>query len=187
MVKNYKKNYKKNYRNYQELVPETYLDYQVLKQSKIKKEEYWLIDILNGINEQDNIIYSDDKFVLMKKKTWNETDLSKIELVAFVRDINLKSLRDLTDSHIMLLEHINEISFKVIENKYGIKKSKIKSYLHYHPTVWILHIHFNLITNTDVCSSLEYSYLIFDIIENLKFRGDYYQKMIMYVLCNKKL
>ena len=36
---------------------------------------------------------------------------------------------------------------RIIKEKYGFTHNDIRAYIHYHPSFWHLHIHFNLVKN----------------------------------------
>ena len=112
------------------------------------------------------------------------TDPSKLHILAFVKDTSIRSLRDLNETHIDLLEDICDKGTKFIKYAHNIDSNKLRVYVHYPPTTWLLHVHFNLIENTNISSSVEYSYSVYDIINNLKIKGNYYQTISMHCLTN---
>ena len=52
-------------------------------------------------------------------------------------------------------------------------------FLHYAPSTYHLHIHFTLISNIEVCSSIEYSHELNNLIEILKIKPNFYQTNVM--------
>jgi len=171
----------KNKRILYDLVPETYEEYLEYRNNIFMNHDQWVLDIFSGAREKDRVIYSDDKFILAINVLWDDKDLSQLSLLAFVKNVELKTIRDLTQKDVPLLKYIINTSYKIIENKYGIKESKIRSYFHYRPTTNILHIHFNLVSNTNMNSSVEYSYSVWNVIENLNLDSDYYKKITMMI------
>lgn len=171
------------YRAEHEINQETYNDY-IEKMKNLApisaKKDSWIYDILNNNAEQDNVFFSDDKFIIIPPRTWHRKDISRLYLLAFVRDTSIRSLRDLTSQHIPLLKHIYNKSMEYIEETYNISRKKFRIYIHYPPTTWVLHIHFNLIQNTSVSSSVEYSHSLYDVLNNLNLDSEYY-KRTMYV------
>lgn len=177
------------------IVKETYQDYLEFISQRIWGKEQWVYNILDGIAEQDKILYADEQFVLLPNYTWNyspnlnnilsddnddsdnnsETNLSQMYLLAFPTDKTLHSLRDLNGTHIDLLTHIQTKTFETIKNLFGFDSDIIKSFIHYSPTTYHLHIHWVLISNTNVNSSVEYSHNLSNVITNLKIKNDYYQ------------
>lgn len=172
------------------IIKETYQDYcQFILQRDWKKEQ-WVYNILDGLAEQDKILYRDDFFVLLPNYTWNylptltnmdltNTDLNQMYLLAFPTNKTIYSLRDLDGSHIELLEHIEKKTLQTIKFIFGFDSKIIKSFVHYSPTTYHLHIHWVLISNSNVNSSVEYSHSLSNIIINLKIKNDYYQTVVL--------
>lgn len=169
------------------IIKETYQDYiQFISQRDFKKEQ-WVYNILDGITEQDKILYRDEQFVLLPNYTWKysqnnsggndftDIDLSQMYLLAFPTDKSIHSIRDLNGSHIDLLTHIQTKTNQIIKSTFGFDSNIIKSFVHYSPTTYHLHIHWVLISNINVNSSVEYSHSLSNIITNLLVKNDYYQ------------
>lgn len=72
----------------------------------------------------------------------NSEDLETLHLLAFPFDRKLKTVRDLNDQHLPLLKSIRDETYKVIEEKYGFKRTHLRAFFHYHPTFYHLHVHF---------------------------------------------
>lgn len=143
----------------------------------------WVQNIINGIAEQDKIIYSDDEFMLLPNFTWDEICLEKFHLLAIVKSPQIMSIRDLTSNDIYLLEHIHLQSLIEIKKKYNIDADRLKIFFHYPPSTWQLHIHF--VTNDNMYASMsgEYTYMLNQVIFNLKLDGDYYKKIVLDCFC----
>ncbi|KAF6022417.1 DCPS [Bugula neritina] len=67
-------------------------------------------------------------------------------------------------------------SLKAIEEKYGIKSSKIRAYFHYQPSFYHLHVHFNHIKNIAAGSNVLGAHLLSDVINNIEMQSDYYKR-----------
>ena len=106
-------------------------------------------------------------------------DITKMYLLVFPNDKTLHTLRDLTKTNIDLLVHIKTKTLEVIKSMWGFDSNIIKMYLHYTPSTYHLHIHFVLISNFDVNSSIEYSHDLDNVINTLKIKSDYYQIITM--------
>ncbi len=165
------------------IIKESYQDYTEFISKRDFKKEQWVYNILDGLSEQDKILYQDETFVLLPNYTWNynpsadnsDVDISQMYLLAFPTDKTLHSLRDLNEAHIELLENIKVKTHETIKKLFGFEQDIIKSYVHYSPTTYHLHIHFLLISNSNVNSSVEYSHSLSNIITNIKIKNDYYQ------------
>ena len=164
---------------------ETYNDYITNTVPKINKiDKTWIINILNKKAEYDKIIYENDNFILMPDITMqsNEKNINKIHFLAISKNQNIMSIRDLNESHIPILEEIDSIGKKIISDKYNIDATEIRSYVHYYPSVWLLHIHFDLCNTQNHFSNLDTCHLIHNIIENIKMCNNYYQKVTLRVM-----
>jgi m7GpppX diphosphatase len=161
---------------------ETYQDYLDFIDTIPVKNYKWIYNIVDGIAEQDDIVYSDDHFILIPTDTWDKKDMSKIHILSIVKNKNLRSIRSLTGEHVKLLEHIVNKSLEQIESIYKIPKDQFRVYIHYYPSTWHLHIHFNLVENREHACIINEAYDLRQIIFNLKMCSDYYQKIDMYVM-----
>lgn len=157
------------------IVPETYQEYLEFISNNNFTKEQWIYNILDGISEQDKILYKDEHIVILPNYTWNGDDLSKMYLLTFPTDKKLHSIRDLTGEHIWLLEHIKVKTLELIKNMYGFDSDIVKMYFHYAPSTYHLHVHSVLISNIDDNSSVEYSHNLTSLIENIKIKPNYYQ------------
>lgn len=163
---------------------ETYETYRTLVYPNIINQDIsWIYNILNKKCNTENILYQDDSFMLLPDLKWDGS-LDTMYCLAIVGHTykNIKSIRDLNNNHILLLEHINKKSCETIKQKYNIETDQIRSYFHYHPSFWHLHIHFNLITNNLSGAIVDVSHTLINVINNLKIDGDYYKKINLEVI-----
>jgi m7GpppX diphosphatase len=173
----YEKYIKNKTNKLQEETPEIY---QQLYPEIIKKDKLWIYNIIEGISEQEKIIYQDDNFVLLPDYNWpqNSTNLLDMHYLVIVKRKDLLSIRDLTNDHIKLLQDIDNISKFTISNKHNIDPLTIRSFVHYYPTFWHFHIHFDLINSYHIVP-LHRCHLLHNIIINLKIKSDYYKEVIL--------
>ena len=61
----------------------------------------------------------------------------------------------------------------IICRKHNIDSNTIVAYLHYHPSFYILHIHYVLVDNCK--NGFGRNIFLSDIIKNIKIKSDYYQ------------
>jgi m7GpppX diphosphatase len=134
---------------------------------------------LDGIAEQDAILYCDKHVIVIPNYSWNGKDIEKMHILTFPTDKLLRSIRDLTANHIELLQYCKEKTIETIKKTYGFNEQMIKMYFHYSPSTYHLHIHSVLTSNTDCNSSVEYSHELSNVIFNLSLKSDYYQLAIM--------
>jgi len=160
---------------------ETYSEYLITLKERDSKKDVWIYNIINGISEQRSILYRDDKCIVIPTYTWNSLDINNLHILCLPIDINLRTIRSLDSSHIPLLEHMKNVSLRIIKEKYGLDDISLKKFFHYPPSTYHLHIHFvnNLLK---FGSSVEYSHELNSVIFNLSICSDYYRKIVL----NKK-
>lgn len=159
---------------------ETYDDYlKNVKDYAIKSDKQWVYNYIDNIDDHsDKIIYQDNFFILLPDMKWsNFSDIINTYCLAIVKQKDLLSIRDLTSDHITLLEHILHTGLCIIHDKFNIDNSLIRTYLHYHPSTWHLHVHFTHISCKNANCLVDYSHELNSVIENLKLDGNYYQKI----------
>jgi len=101
----------------------------------------WVENILNGISEQDKILYSDTDFVILPDMKWDLKTLTSLYLIAIVKDRTIKSLRDLRRTHIPLLKSIHAQATNVVSQKWGLGPGSLRMYVHYQPSYYHFHVH----------------------------------------------
>lgn len=150
-------------------------------------DKMWLLQILNGTCEASQIIYQNSDFILipditMQSKTYmNNKDLKTMHYLAIVKRCDIFSLRDLDETHLDLLQLIDDIGRNEIAKYHDISPKMIRSYVHYRPSFWHLHIHFDLIGTNNTFACLDYCHLIHNIIHNIKLFSEYYKKTTLRV------
>ena len=161
------------------LVKETYEEYLDFLSKRDIEKDRWIYNIIDGIAEQDKIIYCETEFILIPSYTWNSLNIEKLHILCIPRDISLRTIRDLTRVHVPLLEYMKKVSLQIINETYGIKEEFLKIFFHYDPSTYHLHIHFINTEYIDSWSSVEYSHDIDSVIFNLKLDSDYYKKILL--------
>lgn len=156
---------------------ETYEEYLEFIKNRSFEKDKWIYNIIDGIAEQDNILYKDNLAIVIPAYTWDSENINKLHILCIPIDKNIRSIRDLTIENVPLLEHMKKIALENIEEKYEIKEEHLKIFLHYDPSTYHLHIHFVNTEFKDCCSSIEYSHDLDTIVFNLKLDSDYYKKI----------
>jgi len=160
------------------VIQETYEEYlQILQERDLNKDK-WIYNIIDGNAEQDKILYRDDKCIVIPTYTWNSHDVNKLHILCIPLDKELRTIRTLDASHILLLQHMKRVSLFIIKHLYGLLEEDLKIFFHYEPSTYHLHIHFVNI-RVDEGSSVEYSHELDNVMFNLFVCGDYYKKCIM--------
>jgi m7GpppX diphosphatase len=164
---------------------ETYNEYlEFIKNYDFKKDN-WIYNIIDGISEQDLILYRDELCIVIPSFTFDGKNTQKLHILCIAVDKSLRCLRDLESKHISLLEHMKNKTISIISSKYNIydsipfSESDLKIYIHYEPSTYQLHIHFVNNQYTDSTSSVEYSHEINSVIYNLNLDNNYYKNIIL--------
>ncbi|OWZ13939.1 Scavenger mRNA-decapping enzyme DcpS [Phytophthora megakarya] len=139
----------------------------------------WVYNILEHKSETERIIFEDkhprNGFILLPDFKWSDpSKLESLYCLAIVHDRSLRSLRDLTGSHLKLLRNIRNASLDVLNVKFGVDPSSIRMYLHYQPTYYHLHVHFSHVKMTQGTFSGK-AVLLEDVIYNLSAHSDHYK------------
>jgi hypothetical protein len=118
---------------------ETYLSPGVqsfIEQQLTKPNKQWIYEVLDGSRERDRVVYRDpvNRFVLLPCPD-DGRGVSK-GFIAIIADRALRSLRDLRAEHVGLLEDVRDECAK------RLPPSFTHCSLHYHPSVYQLHMHF---------------------------------------------
>jgi m7GpppX diphosphatase len=157
------------------LVQEDYETYLQTLEKRDTKKDIWIYNIIDGISEQESILYRDDKCVVFINYFWDGKDIDKLQLLCMPTDKTLRTIRSLDISHLPILEHMKTVTLNVIREKYGLEQGDIKMYFHYEPSTYHLHIHFVNTVSSHLHSSVEYSHELNCVMFNLKMKSDYYK------------
>jgi len=161
------------------LVQEDHETYLQTLENRDPKKDQWIYNIIDGISEQESILYRDEKCIVFINYFWDGKDTDKLQLLCMPTDINLRSIRSLDASHLPLLEHMKTVTLDVIREKYGLEEGDIKMYFHYEPSTYHLHIHFVNTVSNHLHSSVEYSHELNSVMFNLKIMSDYYKIVLL--------
>ena len=88
------------------IIRETYKSYLKTLENRDPKKDKWIYNILDGSSEQDSILYRDDKCIVIPTYMWDSVNIDKLHILCLPIDLNLRSIRSLTNEHIPLLEHM---------------------------------------------------------------------------------
>lgn len=159
------------------LVKESYEDYIEFIKNRDYEKDRWIYNIIDGIAEQDKIIYRDTAAIVIPSYTWDSKNIEKLHILSLPSDKSLRTIRDLTLKNVPILEYMKKITLQQIDNEYGLKEENLNIFFHYDPSTYHLHIHFINTGNTESWSSVEYSHDLDSVIFNLKMDSDYYKKI----------
>lgn len=159
------------------ITKESYEEYVETVKNRDMEKDRWIYNIIDGISEQDKILYRDTTAIVIPTYTWDSKNVDKLHILCFPVDKNIRTIRDLTVEHLALLEHMKKVTLEQTEKTYGLKEENLKMFFHYDPSTYHLHIHFINTEFTESWSSVEYSHDLDSVIFNLKLDSDYYKKI----------
>jgi m7GpppX diphosphatase len=165
------------------IIRETYEDYLKYIKYRDPKKDQWIYNIINGISEQDLILYRDELCIVIPTYVWDGVNTEKMHLLCLPTDITLRSIRSLTSAHVPLLEYMKATTLSIIKQRYDIDEHYIKMFFHYEPSTYHLHIHFVNVVHHEARSSVEYSHELNNVIFNISICPDYYQRAILNKRC----
>lgn len=179
------------------MISETPEDYKTITLPYIESAAFdiqWVYNILEKKTESERIVFEDtDKengFVLLPDLKWDGKQLENLYMVAIVQNRNIKSIRDLTQNHLHLLENIRDKGTSAIIRRFEMmKKEKLRVFFHYQPTYYHLHVHFTHVGYAPPGINIGKAHLLDDVIDNIQLYDDFYQKKTLnfYVKKNNEL
>eukprot|EP01102_Stenamoeba_stenopodia_P014055 TRINITY_DN4638_c0_g1_i1.p1 TRINITY_DN4638_c0_g1~~TRINITY_DN4638_c0_g1_i1.p1 ORF type:complete len:340 (+),score=85.42 TRINITY_DN4638_c0_g1_i1:31-1020(+) len=150
-----------------------------LPESKIQ----WVYNILDHKKETENIIFEDtddeNGFILVPDFKWDRSNTSMVYCLAIARRRNIRSLRDLNETHLPLLKNLRDKGTSIICNKFGLQANQLRVLVHYYPSFYHLHVHYistNFSPLEPTTIAVGRAYLLDDIIGNIELKPDYYQE-----------
>ena len=143
----------------------THIKPWIARTQRSAKRLDWIYNILDGITEQEDVVYrspmfgtciKEDKsdsedFVLLLDLNWDRRTVTGLHLLALVERRDLWSLRGLKRKHVHWLKHLRdeivsaaaEVANKLVKEGEGAKvdEDQFKCYVHYQPTYYHFHVH----------------------------------------------
>ena len=168
-------------------------DYASLKinlESNTGLKDKWIYDLIEGRFEQETVLHDDDEWLLCKDKHIGADDRY---LVVF-KDLNLKTLRELTHTHIPVLLRIRQTVRRILEKVHGRRHStEYAFYFHYLPSVFQLHLHVRHIqTRTEggeesVARGLNFDriHMLSHVLRNLQTDSAWYSQALIMTPSNR--
>ncbi|KAG5897333.1 hypothetical protein JTB14_030219 [Gonioctena quinquepunctata] len=141
----------------------------------------WVYNILEHKSEVDRIFFEDtdpeNGFVMVPDLKWNGENIDTLYFLVIVNKHNIKSLRDLTSDHLPLLRNIKHKGIEAIKSKHSLDGSRLRIYLHYHPSFYHLHVHFCNLKHEAPGLLAEKAHMLSNVISNIELFPQYYQKV----------
>ena len=145
-----------------------------------QKDVTWIFNIFEKKTEEPIGEAPSKNFLILKDYTAANNDKAIICLgIPIPKYSYIKSIRDLTQKELPLLEEFYVEGKKIIAKKFGCKENEIKAYLHYPPSFYYLHVHYTSVNdpNNTSSSAINRAIDLNEIIQNIKLINDYYQKI----------
>ncbi|CAG8780231.1 7121_t:CDS:2, partial [Cetraspora pellucida] len=144
----------------------------------------WVYNILQKKSEVEKIIFEVDGeekgFILLPDMKWDGKTLESLYLVAIVHNNDIRSLRDLNDSHLPLLKSLRNNILEIVPQRFpGVGADELRLFVHYLPSYYHFHVHVTHLRHDTIAGgiSIAKAYLLDNIIDNIEtFAGDYYQR-----------
>lgn len=138
----------------------------------------WVRNILFHGAELESVIHKDENLFLLPDMKWDQKTMDLLYVVCIVTREDIASIRDLRGSHLDWLQNVRDVCLKVVSEKYGLPKNKLRLFVHYQPLYYHFHIHVVNVDHDGLKGGVTAgrAVLLDDIIENVKCDGDYYKK-----------
>ncbi|EJF56971.1 scavenger mRNA decapping enzyme [Dichomitus squalens LYAD-421 SS1] len=105
----------------------------------------WVENILNGTSEVEKVLYRDPSpehgYLVLPDMKWDLITLSSLYLVAIAFNRSIRSLRDLTKSHLPMLKSIRREIARVVKDRWGLGQGSLRMFIHYQPSYYHFHVH----------------------------------------------
>ncbi|GFR52245.1 hypothetical protein Agub_g14779, partial [Astrephomene gubernaculifera] len=142
----------------------------------------WVYNILEKKKEAERLIFEDPHpltgFMLHPDLKWDQHQVGQLYCLALVHRRDLPSLRSLDASHLPLLRNVRHKGCKAIKERYGVPRSSLRLFVHYHPSYWHFHVHFVHAEMGSFPGAVAgKAILLDDVIDNLCSQGgDYWRR-----------
>ncbi|KAJ1655672.1 hypothetical protein IWQ61_004621 [Dispira simplex] len=142
----------------------------------------WVYNILDGISEQEKILYratepSGTGFVILPDSKWDKVNMENLYLLVLCEQRDIRSLRDLDQQHLPLLSNIQQSIVQLVQREYpAVRPEELRTFIHYQPSYYHFHIHVAHIRYEAAGVMAGQAHLLSTVIDNIEnIRSDYYQ------------
>ena len=159
------------YKNKTKIIKESYIDYinkvEPYIDSILETNTKWINNILYNDNENDRILYKNDKFIIIKNICWDNNNDFYILAIPFE---SLKNIRHLDITHKDLLKSMKAKTLE-ISKIYNFDEQDLYFFFHYHPTCYHLHLHVCLNTHKKLKCKIYRHVMLEYLLENIETIG----------------
>lgn len=149
---------------------------------RLNTEEYLLLPDTEKVNRYWRIMNTRDR---LNRGNNVHTSIT-LNWLAILKDPEIKTIRELEGKHLPMLMDLRKRCLQKIMDETGKEPDQIMVYLHYHPSVYQVHIHF-------AYPYLQYGHrdvyrvhLLDTVIHNLQVDGGYYKNASIPVSVSKE-
>jgi len=151
----------------------------------------WVYNVLSKKKEAEKILFEIEGdeygFILSPDMKWDNVTLDSLYLLAIVHRRDIKSLRDLNQTHLPLLKNLRYKLLEFVPKRYpSVGPDELRLFVHYQPTYYHFHVHITHIRQDSIPGGIAIgkAHLLDTIIDNIEnIAGDYYQRaMLPYVI-----
>lgn len=150
----------------------------------------WIENVVQGKKETERLLVDTSDYIINIDTKWRShpdaktvprdqwhghESIEDLYCLAIVKDGRIRSLRDLRQSHVPMLQSMIKEGQNVIESVYGVRKDQIRMFVHYQPQFYHFHVHFTRLENEIGCQ-VERGHLLSDIVQNLVMDSEFYAK-----------
>ena len=105
--------------------------------------------------------------------------------LVIIKNRSIKTIRDLDASHVSMLERVKAMCVERVEKEIGVEHDEIMFYVHYHPSIYQLHIHVAYPYMQNTHRDIYRIHSLDSIINNLTIDPEYYKKATLQVSVSK--
>ncbi len=157
---------------------------QESEEIKLNTEEYLLLPDTEKVNRYWRIMSTRER--LSRQAGGGGSQNVTLNWLAILKDPGIKTLRELEGKHVPMLMDLRERCLRKIEEETGKTADQVMVYLHYHPSVYQVHIHFAYPYFQYGHRDVYRVHLLDSVIHNLQVDGDYYKNASIPVSVSKE-
>ncbi|KZV60849.1 scavenger mRNA decapping enzyme [Peniophora sp. CONT] len=145
----------------------------------------WVEDIISGQSEASKVLFRSppntaNGFLILPDMKWDLVTVNSLYLVAIATTSGVRSLRDLRSEHVPMLKSVKREAVRVAGEKWGLKKTELRLFVHYQPSYYHFHVH---IVNSNYTGlqgmSTGQAHMLDDLISLLELDGTLLQRMTL--------
>lgn len=180
--------------HYNHVMMQEYITNEILKPNK-----QWIKNVVNGLQETEHVKLNTDDYILLPdterlnrlgtdavgSRSRPPSSYVTLNWLAILKDESIKTIRDLTSKHLPMLKDLQFQCLQKIQEDTGLPPDEIMVYVHYHPSVYQLHIHFAYPYMQYNHKDIYRIHSLGSIINNLSMHDTYYKEAHLQISVHK--